>query len=75
MKKVKVPQIEPDEVLIVKVGSSDRPATSDDIASVQLALEQVAQDPNCAFVTHHAISFEILPRRLFTKKVVSTKQK
>jgi len=44
-------------IKIVKVGSDERPAGPSDIAAVQQALAQSANDPNLTIVTHH--NFEL----------------
>ena len=52
------------EVLFVKVGSSDRPASSEDIESVEKGLNELMQTNEGGYiVVHHAIefSYEVLP--------------
>ena len=49
--------------LLVKVGDEHRPATNEDIEEIQEKLEDLfdKNNINClAFVTHHAISMDIL---------------
>jgi len=52
-----------DEVLIVKVGSDERPASPSDIIIIQGLLEKTYQNQDTCLVTHHAIDFEIISRK------------
>jgi hypothetical protein len=49
--------------LLVRVGTNDRPATSEDISEIKNKLEELLEEKNieCTlFVTHHAISIDII---------------
>ncbi len=43
------------ETLVIKVGTEDRPATSEQIQEIQLAFAQVSKDKDLTFVSHHAL--------------------
>lgn len=62
-KKVKIPRLDEDVVLICKVGSEERPAGEEDIKAIQLLLAQASVDGSLTFVTHHAIKFETIPKK------------
>jgi len=48
------------KVLIIKVGSDNRPATDEDIKEVAKSLEKYLSDIDCKIiVTHHAIEAKI----------------
>mgnify|MGYP000013550138 CR=1 FL=1 len=47
-------------VKVVKVGNNERPASQEDIDSVQEELAAIANDPNLTLVTHHAFEFEYI---------------
>jgi len=55
--------LEKDEVLIVKVGSDERPASPRDIIIIQNLLEKTYQNKDTSIVTHHALNFEIISRK------------
>ena len=52
------------EILIVCVGTDERPAGPEDIQETQKALNQVALDPNLTYVTHHAVAFKTIKKSL-----------
>ena len=68
--KYVVPNVEEDCILVVKVGSDERPAGVGDIADMAAKLSQVINDPRSVFVTHHAVDFVVIPRKLFGSAVV-----
>jgi len=45
-------------VKVVKVGNDTRPASQEDLDSVQEELAAIANDPNLTLVTHHAFDFD-----------------
>jgi cupin superfamily acireductone dioxygenase involved in methionine salvage len=53
------------EILFVCVGTDERTAGPEDIKVTQEALNQVALDQSLTYVTHHAISFKIIKKKLF----------
>ena len=50
-------------LLVVKVGTDDHPASSEDIENVRQILSKIIVDPGMCLVTHHAIDFEVFPIR------------
>ena len=68
-KKVIIPKQE-EYITIVKVGSDERPAGIEDIKAIQEQLAQTANDPNLTIVTHHAISFDCIPRSTLENGVI-----
>jgi len=53
------------KLLLVKVGNDDRPATDADIEDIESKLTSLLEENNIdclAFVTHHAIEFEIIEK-------------
>ena len=63
--KIKPPCKPEDCVMVVKVGSEYRPASSADLVQVQMSLAQGQNDPNLTIVTHHAMEFELIPKSAF----------
>jgi len=59
------------EILIVKVGNDERPASQEDIDNVIAQFKKAGEDDDGAvtIVTHHAISFETIKRK-FLKNVI-----
>jgi len=45
-------------IKIVKIGTPERPASTEDISRVQEQIAQVANDPLLTIVTHHAFDYE-----------------
>lgn len=45
-------------IKIVKIGTPERPASTEDISKVQEQIAQVANDPLLTIVTHHAFDYE-----------------
>ena len=45
-------------VIVIKIGSDERPAGTEDIKSVQESLMQVFKEPNLTIVTHHAFNID-----------------
>jgi len=70
--KIKVPDIKDDEVLIVKVGSDEYPATLEDIRNVQLALNQAKEDKTLTIVTHHLIDFIVVKRDILNRVIIAS---
>ena len=48
-------------LLVVKVGTDDRPASEQDIENVQKSLLQILPKGSFCVVTHHAIDFQSVP--------------
>lgn len=71
-KKIKIPKVTEDDVLVVKVGTEEHPATENDIMNIQLLLSQCRTDKNLCLVTHHAIEFVIL-KKVYLKNVIFCK--
>ena len=59
-----------EEVLIVKVGTDERPAGPDDLESMQLALRAAFNNNTSTIVTHHAVDF-VRVQRSDLKNVIS----
>jgi hypothetical protein len=71
-KEYKVPNTsDHDQVLIVTVGSEDRPASEKDITAIQEGLSQISEDKGLTFVTHHALHFQLLPRTAFDGEILA----
>jgi hypothetical protein len=70
--EIKIPEITDEEILIVKVGSDEYPATLEDIRSVQLALNQAKADKDLTIVTHHLIDFIVVKRSLLDKVIIAS---
>jgi predicted TIM-barrel fold metal-dependent hydrolase len=51
--KIAVPPVEHGKVLVVKVGTDDRPATTSDINQIMQVLKDAKDRPNATIVTHH----------------------
>jgi len=65
IKTFKVKDLE-GKFLLVKVGNEDHPATDDQIKNVQDKLLELLEANNIdcvAFVTHHAVSMEIIEKQ------------
>ena len=58
-----VPRVNDDEILVVKVGSDEFPASEEDIKDVQIALAQCYSDSALTLVTHHCIDFVVCNRK------------
>jgi len=69
-KKVKLPKITEEDILVVKVGSEDRPASKEDIENVQTLLAQASKNQNIAIVTHNLIEFVVIKRALLKNVIV-----
>ena len=54
-----------EEVLIVKVGNNERPASPADLESVRKAMSQICEDGASTLVTHHAMKFEVVKKSNF----------
>jgi hypothetical protein len=59
---VSVPKVASDELLLVNVGSDERPASIEDIADIQKKLAECAVHPSKTLVTHHSINFSVINR-------------
>ena len=68
-KKIKyvIPSVD-DCILVIKVGSDERPASAEDLASINEALEKVCKlirvGEDVTLVTHHSIEFVAVPRAM-----------
>jgi hypothetical protein len=51
-----------DSILVVKVGSDERPATESDLKGIQEMLTMAMNDKDLTIVTHHCIEFYTIPR-------------
>jgi len=69
-KKVKIPKIKDDEILVVKVGTDERPSGPDDLKAIQMLLTQASLDKSLCLVTHHAVEFVTIKRSLLKKGIV-----
>lgn len=49
------------ELIIVKLGNDDRPASQEDINAMAKTLKKALRKGKNVVVTHHAVSFEVLP--------------
>jgi hypothetical protein len=49
------------ELIIVKLGNEDRPASQEDIDAMAKTLRKALRKGKNVVVTHHAVSFEVLP--------------
>ena len=65
-----IPKITEEDILVVKVGTDDRPASSEDIQSVVESMEKVVKNKDTCIVTHHAINFSILKRSMLKNAIV-----
>jgi len=45
-------------ILVVKVGSDNRPATKEDLEDVEKQIKKALEDPDPILVTHHNIEFQ-----------------
>ena len=54
---IQIPETKDDETLIARVGTEDRPASSENIKEVQILLAEMKANPDLIMVTHHAIDF------------------
>ena len=70
VKQLKVPKLKEEDMLIVCVGNEERPAGTEDIKGVQIALAQCLKDPDSTLVTHHAIKFLVIKRALLKGAIV-----
>lgn len=59
--KIEVPEVEEDEILVVRVGNENRPASQEDIDTVlqnlEFAKNTTKNGEKVTLVTHHAINF------------------
>lgn len=51
-----------DAILVVKVGSEERPASASDIKGIQEMLAMAEKDTDLTIITHHCIEFYSIPR-------------
>lgn len=70
-KEFSIPETQEDEILFIKVGSEERLATAKDIQDIQLALAQAKVDGNLTIITHHAVNFIVLKKKLLDNIVVA----
>ena len=56
-----VPKIT-DDILVVKVGNEERPASEADIEGIQEMLAMAKKDTQLTIITHHCIEFYTIPR-------------
>lgn len=63
-KKHKIPKCEVGDILVIKVGNEERPASADDIqdvmATTQLAIANSKKKKAPILVTHHVIEFQVV---------------
>ena len=71
-KTITVPTLGKDEVLIVKVGSEERPATDDNIKQMCDALAKCVKNRNLSIVTHHVIDFVVVKRSSLNGAIVQS---
>lgn len=48
-------------VLIIRIGSNDRPASWDDFEDIRNQLDKVYNDPDLTIITHHSFNAEWIP--------------
>jgi len=67
-----IPNIEIDDVLIVKVGSEERPASSEDVEEVRSAIDHVVHSRGKfkAIITHHCVDFVVLKKSALDNSLV-----
>ena len=76
-RKIDIPKITDNDMLIVKVGTRDRPATVKDIKDVQQLLIKAREVQDClvqdqlTIVTHHAIEFITLNKQCLKNIIVT----
>lgn len=70
-KKLKVPKVMQDSILICKVGNEERPASYENILDVQQKLIECSNQKESTLVTHHAIEFLTIPRPLLKNILVT----
>ncbi len=69
--KYVIPEIKDEDfMLVVKVGSDERPAGINDLQSIADVLTRIQNDPSACLVTHHAVEFVAVPRKMLGKSVV-----
>ena len=66
---ITIPATNEDELLIVKVGSEERPASDEDIEYIQKLLVKCRESNAGCLVTHHAVSFEVIKKSAISKIV------
>ena len=70
VRKFQMPEIdENEEILVVRVGSDERPASPKDLENMQKSLAQLAVDDSLTLVTHHCVDFAVLKKKFFKGKV------
>jgi len=57
----KVPRSPVPGHLLIKIGSSNRPATEQDIADIMEQIKKAVQDPDLTIVTHHNLELQWIP--------------
>lgn len=69
-KKIKIPEIDgEEEILVVRVGSDERPAGPKDLENMQKSLSQLRADDSLTLVTHHCVDFAVLKKKFFKGNV------
>lgn len=65
-KEIKLPRATKDTVVVVRLGSDERPATSEDLERFQSVLSQAAKrkDVPLTIVSHHLVDFMVMKRTL-----------
>jgi hypothetical protein len=69
-----VPNLKAEEILLVNVGTDERPAGSKDIEDIAEVIGEVCNNPKSDLVTHHAVSFtkyKIAPDQIMIIRVGS----
>jgi len=61
------------QLMIVKVGTDDRPASAEDIETIRKSFEEMKKGENNTLITHHAINVVIIPVELIDNVVVTKK--
>ena len=68
-----IPKLKPNQILVVKVGSEERPAGPADIEAIQKTLVDRADSDKNYIVTHHAVDFMLMDKPL--RKVLTNEKK
>ena len=63
-KPIKIPTVKDDEVLVIRIGSEERPASDEDIRLVKETLDEYrGKRGHLTIVSHHCMSFVVMKRK------------
>ncbi len=74
LRAITIPSCNEDEVLVIKIGSEDRPASEDDLRSVQLLLASSKNNPSLSIVTHHCFTFDVVKKKDLDNAIVTDQE-